>query len=111
MLPSDIEPAPPGWARYYFTLGVQYNRLPHPRLRATGEDVIYVTIPATETNDPEVLYANARAKWAELLTPKYQGLWSNQYSYEQICESAEFFLGQCVPVEQVLWEDLPDESF
>lgn len=107
---DDIEPAPTNWVRFYFSLGLMYNQQPHPRLRATGNDLVFIDVNGMEVGEPGEQARRARQKFQDLLGPGYERRWAFQYTYEEVIEAAEYFPGECVPVEAVLWEDLPGEQ-
>ena len=102
MKPEDIERAPSGRERFYFTFGAKYDRQPHPRLRVDASTVVFIDVP-----EGVEAYGLARAKWRTIVFPHFAPLFANQYTYDEICQSADYW-ERCVPIESVLWSDVPE---
>jgi hypothetical protein len=107
---EELERPPTGWARYYFSIGVQYLNMPHPRLKTTSNDLVWVDVKA-DTGDLEVLGDRARKIFTDALTYPFHDSWSFMYTYDDVISHGGDWLGywnRVVPLEQALWKRIPD---
>lgn len=106
----DLQPPLPGWVEFFVVLDEQYNRQPHPRLKATAKDAIVVTVDANAAAEEGRLLEMARQQLVEGLGEKYRHTYQNIYTTGEFASISHLFSGRAIPLISALWQEEPSWS-